>query len=106
MCVGVPMKVLSCNGLTAVAGAGDRAETIDLALIGPQEPGTWILTFLGAAREVLDPGEAEKITAALDGLRSLMSGGALGDAFADLDATGPRLPPHLEAARARGATKA
>lgn len=106
MCVGVPMEILAVDGLVAVATDGRTTETVDLALVGGQPPGTWVLTFLGAAREVLDPEEAAKITAALDGLRSVMAGGTLGDAFADLEAGEPRLPPHLEAARARGATEA
>ena len=54
--------------------------------------------FLGAAREVLTPETAAQIAAALHGLRSLMAGGGLGDAFADLDNRTPSLPPHLQAA--------
>ncbi|MGR3581555.1 MAG: HypC/HybG/HupF family hydrogenase formation chaperone, partial [Sagittula sp.] len=50
--------------------------------------------------------EAAKIASALAGLRSLMNGGELGDAFADLEDTGPRLPPHLQAALAAGKTTA
>ncbi|MDJ1007430.1 MAG: HypC/HybG/HupF family hydrogenase formation chaperone [Paracoccaceae bacterium] len=106
MCVGVPMEILSADGLVATASDGVRTETIDLSLVGPQPRGSWVLTLLGAAREVLDADEAAKITAALDGLRALMTGGSLGDAFADLEAAGPRLPPHLEAAHARGDTEA
>ena len=34
----------------------------------------------------------------LAGLAALMQGGGLGDAFADLDARAPSLPPHLQAA--------
>ena len=104
MCVGIPMQVLSCDGLVARASDGREEAVIDLALTGPLAPGTWVLTFLGAAREVLEPGEAAKIAAAVDALRAVMAGGEIGDAFADLEADGPRLPPHLEAARAAGRT--
>jgi len=100
------MRIVAVDGLIATAADGDRIETVDLALTGSQPPGTWILNFLGAAREVLDPDEAAKIRAALDGLRAVMTGGDLGAAFADLEAAPPRLPPHLEAARARGETQA
>ena len=102
MCVGVPMRIVAVDGLAARATDGREEALIDLALTGPVAPGTWVLSFLGAAREVIDAEEAQKITAALDGLRSLMAGGDLGDAFADLEATGPRLPAHLQAARDRG----
>jgi hydrogenase expression/formation protein HypC len=107
MCLGIPRRVLSTDGLVAQCEAadGERA-TVDLSLVGAQEPGTWILDYLGAAREVLDPDTADQISRALAGLRSIMAGGALGDAFADLEAREPSLPPHLEAARKAGAKTA
>jgi hydrogenase expression/formation protein HypC len=55
-------------------------------------------------REVICAAEAAQIAAAVEALRSVMAGGGAGDAFADLEAGGPRLPPHLEAARAAGRT--
>ena len=106
MCVGVPMRVVSVEGLAATCVAGETQEIVDLALTGPVPRGTWLLVFLGAAREVLTPETADQITRALDGLRSAMNGGGLGDAFADLEARAPSLPPHLEAARRAGATTA
>lgn len=106
MCVGIPMRIISRTELAAQATDGTVTETIDLALTGPVEPGTWVLTFLGSAREVISEDEARKISAALDGLRALMGGGTLGDAFADLEETGPRLPPHLAAALEEGKTTA
>ena len=71
---------------------------IDLSLCAGAVPGDWLLNFLGAARSVIDANEAAQITAALGGLRALMQGGDLGDAFADLEARSPSLPPHLQAA--------
>ena len=104
MCLGVPMRILFTDGLAARA-TDDREETlIDLSLTGPLDPGTWVLTFLGAAREVIAADEAARIAAALDGLRAIMAGGDLGDAFADLDARTPQLPPHLATAHAAGRT--
>lgn len=98
MCLGVPMQILSVEGIAAQATDGRETALIDLSLTGPVAPGAWVLTFLGTAREVINADEAAKISAALDGLRSLMQGGDLGDAFADLDARTPQLPPHLQAA--------
>lgn len=106
MCIGIPVQVIEVKGLSGLARDGDQVVGIDLALTGPVEPGTWVLNFLGAAREVLDPDEAAKIRAAVGALQSVMAGGEIGDAFDDIEATGPRLPPHLEAARAAGKTTA
>ncbi len=104
MCVGVPLQVLSSDGIAATAhdGSGAAAEVIDLSLTGPVPPGTWVLTFLGTGRAVLEPEEAAKIRAALAGLRAVMAGGDAGDAFADLEARAPQLPPHLQAAHDAG----
>jgi hydrogenase expression/formation protein HypC len=95
--MGIPMQVEETRGLVATCRAGERVETVDLALTGPLEPGTWVLVFLGSAREVLDEQTAGRITRALDGLRSALMGGDLGDAFADLEAREPQLPAHLRA---------
>lgn len=106
MCMGIPLKILTVDGIAALASNGERTEVIDLSLTGPLAPGTWILTHLGTAREVLDADEAARISIALAGLASLMRGGSLGDAFADLEARPSRLPPHLQAALDAGKTTA
>lgn len=106
MCIGIPMRILSIEGIAALAQDGTEEVLIDLSLVGAAGPGDWVLTFLGAAREVIDAAEAARIRAALEGLRAVMRGGDPGDAFADLDGREPRLPDHLAAALARGATQA
>jgi hydrogenase expression/formation protein HypC len=106
MCVGIPMRVISVDGIAARATDGEDEALIDLTLTGAVVPGTWVLTHLGAAREVLDEAEALKIAAAVRALKSIMAGGGMGDAFADLEARAPTLPPHLHAARAAGKTTA
>ena len=106
MCVGVPLRIIECDGFKAVASDGSRTEVLDMALVGEQPAGTWVLSFLGAAREVISAEDADLIGAALSGLERVMAGGELGDAFADLDAREPQLPPHLAAARAAGAREA
>jgi len=106
MCVGIPMRVISVDGIAARATDGEDEALIDLTLTGAVVPGTWVLTHLGAAREVLDEAEALKIAAAVRALKSIMAGGGMGDAFADLEARTPTLPPHLHAARAAGKTTA
>ncbi|MDJ0630451.1 MAG: HypC/HybG/HupF family hydrogenase formation chaperone [Rhodobacter sp.] len=106
MCVGIPLCIVSADGTNAVAQNGPRTETLDLSLTGPLQPGTWVLSFLGAAREVITADEAKRITDALAGLERVMAGEALGDAFADIEARGPALPPHLAEALAAGQTEA
>ncbi|WP_425052417.1 HypC/HybG/HupF family hydrogenase formation chaperone [Psychromarinibacter sp. S121] len=103
MCVGIPVQILSVDG---IAGTTAYGEMVDLSLTGPVAPGTWVLTHLGSAREVISAEEARLISAALDGLKAVMGGGDAGAAFADLDNRTPQLPPHLEAARAAGKTEA
>lgn len=94
-----PARIVAVDG---IAGTADTGERIDLSLVGDIAPGTWVLTFLGAAREVITETDAVLIQDALDGLARVMAGGTAGDAFADIDARAPSLPPHLEAARAAG----
>ncbi|EGQ61862.1 hypothetical protein GGI1_09398, partial [Acidithiobacillus sp. GGI-221] len=58
--------------------------------------GTWVLAFIGAAREVLDEDEAQRISRALDALAAAMAGEAVDDAlFPDLAGREPMLPEHL-----------
>lgn len=104
MCLGIPMKLLAIDGIKGTAEGEQGVEIVDLSLTPDAVVGDWVLNFLGAAREVLPEDEARKIQKALGGLWSLMNGGGLGDAFADLEETGPRLPPHLQAALDAGKT--
>lgn len=104
MCVGVPMQITAIEGIAATTTNRKHTEVVDLSLTPDARVGDWVLTFLGAAREIISADEAQKIGAALDGLRALMNGGELGDAFADLEENGPSLPPHLQAALDAGQT--
>ncbi len=100
MCLGVPMQVAQVAtplGLAAwCEGRGERV-LIDLTLVGPLAPGTWVLTHLGAAREVLTPEAAAAANDALDALAAALAGDAarVDAAFADLAGREPELPEHL-----------
>ena len=98
MCVGLPLRIIAIQGIAAHAEAGEHREVIDLSLTPDAIAGEWFLTHLCAAREVSSAEDAQKITAALEGLRAVMAGDTPGDAFADLENTGPCLPAHLQAA--------
>lgn len=95
MCLGLPMQLTAIDGIAGQTACG---QLVDLSLLPDARPGDWVLNFLGTGREILSPDQAQKIAAALAGLSALMAGGDLGEAFADLEARAPQLPPHLQAA--------
>lgn len=96
MCLGLPMRVIECNGYVALCDGRGGPRQIDLALVGEQPPGTWLLCFIDAAREIIDAESAVRINAALDGLEAVMAGETdLSAHFADLFERTPELPPHL-----------
>ena len=91
------MRVVEPRCASAVCeGRGGRAR-IDLALVGAQPAGTWLLTFLGVAREVIAEDAARRSEAALAALERALAGdaSAVDEAFADLIAREPQLPEHL-----------
>lgn len=97
MCVGIPMQVLEPDGTFAWCDGRDGRQRIDLSLVGEQPAGTWLLTFMGAAREVMTAEAARRTDRALDALAGVLAGDASGidAAFADLVGREPQLPPHL-----------
>lgn len=74
MCVGIPMKVVACDDFAAECEGRGRRERLNMMLVGPQEVGTWVLAFLGSAREVLTEEEAARIDDALDAVEAVMNG--------------------------------
>ncbi|MCW9035700.1 MAG: HypC/HybG/HupF family hydrogenase formation chaperone [Rhodospirillales bacterium] len=74
MCVGVPVKVIEAGDFVARCEGRNGVEEVNMMLIGNQPVGTWVLNFLGSAREVLTEEEAVQIGSALDGLTAIMDG--------------------------------
>jgi len=107
MCIGVPMRIESGDGMVAVAVSDDadgavERHTLDMLIVGHQPPGTWVLAFHGAARRVLDEREARQILDALAALAIALDADAgepqnqaLDALFADLVDRTPQLPEHL-----------
>lgn len=97
MCIGIPMQVVSCKGLQAVCEADGEQQTVDLSLVGELALGSWVLVFLGTAREHLSVRQAKETAEAVNALRSVMRGEAvdLDRVFADLVQREPQLPAHL-----------
>jgi hydrogenase expression/formation protein HypC len=97
VCLAIPMQVAEPMGDTAWCTGREGRRLVDLSLVGPQPVGAWLLTFLGAAREVIPEETARNTDRALDALAAVLAGDASGvdEAFADLVARIPQLPDHL-----------
>ncbi len=75
MCIGVPVQVVEESEFMALCrDRNGREEQVNMMLIGSQPVDTWIVAFLGLARDVISEKEAELFNKALDGLSSAMSG--------------------------------
>jgi len=75
MCMGLPMQVIESGFAMAICQYGNEQRRIDTMLVGEQPPGTWLLVFIDAAREVITEDAAKRIGNALESLDSVMSGG-------------------------------
>lgn len=96
MCIGVPMRVLECGAVWAWCEDGGERQQVDMQLVGPQPAGSWVLVFLGAAREVLDEERALRVRDALSAMQAVLAGAPIDHLFADLIEREPRLPDHLQ----------
>ncbi len=96
MCIGTPMKIVSCeNGMALAEGRG-QTERLNMLMVGELPPGSWVLAFQGAALRPLTAEEAAQTDAALDALAAVLAGGDTTDAhFRDLIDREPQLPAHL-----------
>lgn len=74
MCIGIPVQVIESGEFIATCRGRNGDEQVNMMLVGAQPEGTWVLNFLGSAREVLTEQEAQNIDKALDGLNAIMSG--------------------------------
>jgi hydrogenase expression/formation protein HypC len=96
MCIGAALQVVELEGSCAWCECDEVRERIDMLLVGPQAPGTWVLASLGVARRVLSDVEAGQARAARQALAAALAGDTGVDAFfADLLGREPQLPAHL-----------
>jgi hydrogenase expression/formation protein HypC len=99
MCIGVPLQVVETQGLMAWCEADGHRERLDMMLVGEQPVGTWVLGFLGTARQVLGDEEAAQARAARQALAAVLRGDTAVDTyFVDLVDRRPELPAHLRKA--------
>ena len=74
MCIGLPVQVIEPGELSALCRGRNGEERVNMLLVGEQPAGTWVLTHLGSAREVITEQDAQQIIRALDGLGEIMNG--------------------------------
>jgi len=101
MCIGIPMQVIEAGFGEALCQARDGCHRIDTRLVGDPPPGTWLMVFLGAAREVVSAETAARAADALEALAMVQRGEAgFEHLFADLIGREPQLPDFLQPAAA------
>ncbi len=97
MCIGLPMRVIEGDDLTALCERRGETQRVSMLLVGERPTGAHVLVHLGAAVRTLDAEEARLIDDALDGLAAAMRGENVDALFADLVGREPELPAHLRA---------
>jgi len=90
MCIGIPMQVIRVRPGHALAQGRGETRELSTALVGPVEPGTWVLAFLDSARECISAERAAEVDALLDQLEVCLAGGPI-------DEPGFTLPSALSA---------
>jgi len=73
MCIGLPMQIKETSFGYAVCEGMGITRNVDTLLIGDQPVGTWVLTFLDSAREILTEDSAMKISSAIKAVDLVMS---------------------------------
>lgn len=103
MCIGIPMRVVEVLPGRAVCEFRGERRLIDMSLTGEQPVGTWLITFLDSAREVITAEQAALVADALSALWLAIDGDADGAdidrLFPGLAGREPELPAHLRSAR-------
>lgn len=89
MCLSIPKQVVAWEGegdFAWVERNGQR-EFLNMMLLGPQPIGTWVLTSLGLAKEVVEPEQLALIEEALSALAASLDGDyEAGHYFQDMNA--------------------
>lgn len=62
MCLGVPMRVIDGDAMSALCEGAGRTERISMLLIGAQPPGAHVLVHLGPRAAIARPSVAARRT--------------------------------------------
>ncbi len=106
MCIGLPMQIRETGFGYAICEGMGITRQVDTLLIGEQPVGTWVLTFLDSAREILSKDDAMKISNAIKAVDLVMNNNgemssdgmdrqSIEALFADLTDREPPKPPSL-----------
>lgn len=74
MCIGIPMRVVESGEATALCEGRSGRQRINMLMVGPCPAGSWVMTFLGVARDILTEEDADHINRTLDGLEAVLRG--------------------------------
>ena len=76
MCLSIPKQVVAweADGDFAWVERNGQREQVNMMLLGPQPIGTWVLTSLGLAKDVIVPEELALIEEALTALAASLDG--------------------------------
>ena len=96
MCIGIPMRICSEDGLTALCSGRGEERRVSLLLTGEQPVGAWVMVHVDTAIRTLDPAEVPLLNDALDALDAVNRGDPFEHLFADLINREPQLPDHLK----------
>ncbi|HLP97429.1 MAG TPA: HypC/HybG/HupF family hydrogenase formation chaperone [Sideroxyarcus sp.] len=72
MCLAIPMRVLESDGVSALCEGRGAVQRINLLMVGDCPPGSWVLSFLGYARQRIGEDDAARMNEALDGLEAAL----------------------------------
>ena len=73
MCLGVPMQIVTIDGLTARCAAKGVQRDVSLFLLQDQAPapGDWVLVHVGYAIQTMQPADARSVWEVLDRMLAL-----------------------------------
>ena len=95
MCIGLPMTIVARDGATALCERRGEQRRVSVMLLDDPPVGAAVLVFIDTAVRLLDPEEARRIDAALDGLAAALDGRDFDHLFVDLVDREPQLPEFL-----------
>jgi hydrogenase expression/formation protein HypC len=95
MCLGLPMRVISGDDVSALVTRGEEQRRVSMLITGAVPVGAHVLVHLDSAVRVLDAEEAALIDQAISGLEAAARGESADSFFSDLINREPQLPPHL-----------
>lgn len=92
MCLGIPMRVLETDGVTALCAGRGEERRVGVLLVEPVPPGGWLLVHMDRAVRALEEDEVEPLNNALDAILLAARGENVDHLFADLLSPNPPSP--------------